>query len=197
MKRSCAHRWNARGRSWTGPSRAFTSAPAPRRTRLTASAHSLASGDLAAKKRKRRKTDSSRGVSPLRQSRDGSATLGSFHFAPHAKRLSIICSLVAPSGGHFRVPAALRQDFINQGYDASQSRINETPESSQIEPKNIVLPIRLKIERLASPAGTKAFLSEARLVATPRPKSGVAPDLRPPSLFGRAFFDRGKQNRRA
>ena len=156
MKRSCAHRWNARRRSWTGPISAHTSGPRPHWNR-------------AAKKRKRRKSkiDSGRGVSPPRQSRDGSATLGSFLFATFA-----------PSRGYLQVPAALREDFINQGYDASQSRINETAESSQIVPnpgkssqidaKNIVLHIRLKIERLASPAGTKPFLSEARLATRPR-----------------------------
>ena len=103
MKRSCAHRWKPRRRSWTGPSPALTSGPGPHR-------------NIAAKMRKRRKskTDSGRGVSPLRQSRDGSATLGSFHFAPHAKRLSIICSLVAPSGRYFREPATLLEDSIHQ-----------------------------------------------------------------------------------
>ena len=57
MKRSCAHRWNARGRSWTGPSQAFTSTQAARLAGpagRAAALHRMACHKIAAKKRKKR-----------------------------------------------------------------------------------------------------------------------------------------------
>jgi len=140
MQRSWAHRWNQCGRSWPDPSQALTSGPSPRCTRETQ-------------------------LSPKESYKPA------FRMADH--------EIAAKTAfrGYFRVPAALREDFINQGYENSQSRINEIAESSQIVPnrakscqidaKNIVLQIRLKIERLASPAQAKPMSSQARVAATP------------------------------
>jgi hypothetical protein len=55
MQRSCAHRWNPRGRLWTGPGQALTSGLSPLCNGLTASPHRKADNERAAKKRKKRK----------------------------------------------------------------------------------------------------------------------------------------------
>jgi hypothetical protein len=104
----------------------------------------MASSELAAKKRKRRKK-----VKRLWQSRPGSVA--------EAERL---CHFITPNGTIAPIPADLRQDFTHEGQEGSQSRINETAESSQIVPNpgkssqiqamNIVLQFRQKIKRLAA-----------------------------------------------
>jgi hypothetical protein len=76
--------------------------------------------------------------------------------------------LFAPFRGYFRVPTALPKDSINQGYDDSQSRINETAKSSQIQPNpaksSQIVPMNIvfEIKCPARPEKPKPFLSENR-----------------------------------
>jgi len=111
MQRLCAHRWNPRGHSWTGPSRALTRGSWPSHIAETQPSptesyrqdHKMKCNEIAAKKRKRRKN-------------------------------TRILAFFAPFCGYSRLPAALREDFGNEGYEDSQTRITNTAESSQIVP---------------------------------------------------------------
>lgn len=128
-------------------------------------------------------TESGRGVSPLQQSRDGSATLGSLRFAPFApfrgyfpfpeRSLSRGLLMITPNGKIARIPAALRESFTHEGCHSPKNPELTRPPGLKIglnQSPSASIGVNRSSKKKVSPPGTydhhdNQFLGQARQVA--------------------------------